>query len=202
MTYPNVEKVPYEMIRDEIQSADLLFCSGQSAMSKMIRAATDSVWSHVGFVLRVESINRILVLESVESIGVRTVPLSHYIATYSGSKKGYPGKVFLARHAQVRAADPLALRHFSQSAVDLLGYPYDNKELAAIALRIVAAKLGMPLPPRPANHLFICSEYMVPCFTSLGIQIPSNSAGFLAPKDWATCHEVSFLWELDIVWDP
>lgn len=48
----------------------------------MIQRATRSVWSHVAFVMRVDSIDRVMVLESREPIGVRTVPLRTYLADY------------------------------------------------------------------------------------------------------------------------
>src|SRR5580698_7008054 len=96
--FPNVGVSNYEQIRDSIQSGDLLFGSGSSLMSSMIKGATNSVWSHVAFIIRLEVINRIMVMESVETIGVRTIPLSNYINNYNGSGKGYPGRLMLARY--------------------------------------------------------------------------------------------------------
>ena len=52
---------------------------------------TDSPWSHVGVVFWLKSIQRVLLLESVESIGVRFAPLSKYLSDY---KKGKPYREF------------------------------------------------------------------------------------------------------------
>ena len=48
----------------------------------MIQAATGSIWSHVGFLMRLDEIDRIMVLESVEPLGFRTVPLRNYLTDY------------------------------------------------------------------------------------------------------------------------
>jgi hypothetical protein len=98
-------KIPithYSQIRSKIRSGDLLLCSGSSIFSKLIQNTTNSPWSHVAFVLRMQAIDRILVLESVESIGVRAVILSSYIQNYNGTDRGYPGKILIARHADVK----------------------------------------------------------------------------------------------------
>lgn len=194
--YPDVPLLAYDEARPLIRSGDILFCSGQSAMSQMIRAATGSVWSHVGALLCAEAIGRILCFESVESIGVRVVPLSFYIHGYIQPGKGYPGRLFLARHAAMDWADPTRLQTFSQAAVDHLGRAYDTKEIAGIALRIVAQKLGYPLPPRAPDGVFICSEWLAQWLEGLGIAAPYNTGGYLAPDDWANSPEVTFLCEL------
>ena len=66
----------YQQRRAKLRSGDLLFASGDYTVSKAIRKMTDSPWSHVGVVFWLKSIQRVLLLESVESIGVRFAPLS------------------------------------------------------------------------------------------------------------------------------
>ncbi len=129
-TFPNIATKKYQDIRSQLKSGDILLCSGTSFISTLIQKATNSVWSHVAFILRVEAINRVMVLESVESIGIRAVPLSFYIDNYNGSNTGYPGKILIARHSQF---NPSLITNLSQSAVDLLGYPYDIHEILRIA---------------------------------------------------------------------
>ena len=80
--FPRREKQDYDKFRHQIASGDLLLCSGSGMFSRMIQASTKSVWSHVGFVMRLDSIDRIMVLESVEPLGVRTVPLIKYLTDY------------------------------------------------------------------------------------------------------------------------
>lgn len=198
LAYPHVPCMPYSAIRAEIHSGDLLLCSGSSPMSRMIQAATDSLWSHVGFVLRLDTINRVMVLESVESIGVRAVPLSHYTEDYNGSGAGYPGRVYLARHTAF-TQEAIQLTAFSQGAIDLLGRPYDRQEILGIVARIVAAKLGLAPTAVTQGRTFICSEYCLVCYAALGYRIAYDPRGFIAPKDWAQCPDVAFLWELACV---
>ncbi|HHF7372519.1 hypothetical protein [Legionella bozemanae] len=42
--FPKVSVTGYEQIRDTIKTGDLLFASGNSLMSSMIKGATNSVW--------------------------------------------------------------------------------------------------------------------------------------------------------------
>ena len=113
----------------------------QFIFSKLIQKATGSMWSHVGFVLRVDAIERIMVLESVESIGVRTVPLSNYVSDYNATVKVTMVRIMLARHSDVREENIVKL---SRAAVDLLGYPYRTEEIVHIAARLGMHSLGLP----------------------------------------------------------
>ncbi|MDF2868305.1 MAG: hypothetical protein K0S11_1775 [Gammaproteobacteria bacterium] len=82
--FPDTPIRTYDSLRNQILSGDILLCSGSALFSNLIQQATQSVWSHVAFILRLDAIDRIMVLESVESIGVRTVPLSSYVYDYNG----------------------------------------------------------------------------------------------------------------------
>lgn len=190
-----MEKLPtlttkhYKELRHDIRSGDILLCSGNSMFSTLIQKATGSIWSHVGFVLRVDAIDRIMVLESVESIGVRTVPLSNYVRDYNASGRGYDGHLMLARHEDVREENIVRL---SRSAVDLLGYPYRTEEIVHIAARLGLQKLGLPAHEADPEkqRAFICSEYAYTCFKSIGVKVEYNTVGFIAPHDFANSAKV------------
>ncbi len=178
----------YNDIRNHIRSGDILLCSGNTPLSNMIKTATGSMWSHVAFILRLDVIDRILVLESVESIGVRAVPLRGYACDYNGSGNGYPGKVLLARHDDVRQTNMVNL---SRRAIDLLGYPYNTQEILHIAARISLGQFGIKqTPDKVPEHGFICSEYAYVCFKSIGVTIDFNREGFIAPEDFAKSKRV------------
>ena len=191
--FPRLRAREYAAVREEIQSGDILLCAGKHTISKMIKKATGSCWSHVAFVLRLESIQRVMVLESVASVGVRTVPLSHYVRNYKGNDKGYSGRLLIARHSKFGdLVNQSKLRKMSQFAVDRFGYPYDNDEMARILSRIVAKKLGMkPKKKTPDDREYICSEYAYECYKSIGIKIPVNKHGFVSPADFASCNEIN-----------
>jgi hypothetical protein len=197
-TYPDVPCLPYAQLRPLIRNGDLLLCSGHAAFSKMIQHATESLWSHIGFVLRMDSIDRIMLLESVESIGTRAVALSSYAHAYNGGATGYPGLCYLARHAQITWETAGALTTFSQRAVDWLGFPYDTQMILRIALRVMAAKLGIKAEDIPQDRSFICSELVAECLASIGIQVPYADAGYISPADFARCKEITILWQIDL----
>lgn len=186
--FPLLPSKRYRELRHELRSGDLLLCSGNSVFSTLIKKATGSVWSHVGFILRIDAIDRMMVLESVESIGVRTIPLSNYVRDYNATGKGYEGRLMLARHQDVRQAN---ITKLSRSAVDLLGYPYGTEEIVKIASRIGLHALGFAEDEKPAQRKeFICSEYAHDCFKSIGVDIPFNNMGFIAPADFVRCEKI------------
>ena len=192
--FPSAPRIDYDKFRPRILSGDLVLCSGSAIFSRMIQAATKSVWSHVGFVMRLKAIDRVMVLESVEPLGVRTVPLRKYLTNYDSKNNRYPGGIVIARHDDFKAQASLnGLRSFGQFAVDLFGYPYDSDEIAKIAARIGASHLRFSRADKKAlkrDREYICSEYVWECYKSLGIRIDHDKRGFIAPADFAKAKEV------------
>jgi uncharacterized protein YycO len=195
--FPKKAAVAYKQFRRNIRSGDILLCSGSAVFSRMIQAATKSDWSHVGFVMRLDAIDRVMVLESVEPLGVRTVPLSKYLSDYDNEGNPYPGGLVLARHRDFeRRATPARLAHFGQFAVDLFGYPYDKGEIAKIAARIASSYLPFSRKDQRAikrDREYICSEYAWECYNDVGIKIPYDRKGFVAPADFARTKEIELL---------
>jgi hypothetical protein len=205
-TFPKKKVVDYKKFRDEIRSGDLLLCSGSAWFSKMIQKSTKSVWSHVGFVMRLERIDRVMVLESVESQGVRTVPLSKYLKDYDNEGHPYPGGLVLARHKGFKHKDfegkvaEKKLQKFAEFAVDLFGYPYDKDEIAKIAIRIATSWLPFSkkkelerIKELKRDREYICSEYVWECYKHIGIPIAHDPKGFVAPADFARNENVSLM---------
>lgn len=179
----------HKVVRKNLRNGDVLICSGSGIFSSMIQQATDSVWSHVAFVLRLDSIDRVMLLESVEPIGVRTVRLSKYMEDYGNNGKPYPGGLAIIRHRNFAATvDASRLTQLAQYAVDQFGYPYDKDEIAKIAARILASKV--PFTKKQMRKIspdreFICSEYVARCYGQVGIEVQWNQLGFVAPSDFA-----------------
>lgn len=197
-TFPSIPVNRYDIVRDQIRSGDILLCSGSSFFSTLIKKATNSVWSHVAFILRLDVISRIMVLESVESIGVRTVPLSSYVGNYNGSGKAYPGRMLVARHSQFHLA---SINNLSKIAVDLLGYPYDKDEILRIAARIMigTTDFKLPLEEIGKDRAYICSEYAHKCYQSVGTDIDYDPGGFVTPADFA---KTSFINPISFIQTP
>lgn len=174
----------YPDIRSTLKSGDLLFTSGDYLISKAIQKMTDSPWSHVGIVIRIPSIDRVLLLESVEDMGVRFAPLSKYLNDYE-SGKPYKGRAVIARCNDVSEDTIKGLMSFG---VDELTQPYDKDEIAKIMARIT---LGIGRKER--DREYICSELVYECFASAGKEFAYNSGGFISPEDVWGDEQVSLL---------
>ena len=119
----------YDQVRDQLQTGDIVFCSGTYFFSKSIQWFTKSVWSHVGIIYRDDHLGRIFVLESETAIGVRLVPLSKYLRDYHGRNKPYQGRIVIGRIAP--AADDEKVKKAISFGMDELTRPYDNWEICA-----------------------------------------------------------------------
>ncbi|MFZ1829024.1 MAG: YiiX/YebB-like N1pC/P60 family cysteine hydrolase [Candidatus Competibacteraceae bacterium] len=166
--------LPYSNVRTRLKSGDLLFTSGDYLISKAIQKMTDSPWSHVGIVFRLDSIDRVLLLESVEDMGVRFAPLSKYLSDYEDGKP-YKGRAVLARCKDVTLETVKSLSTFG---IDELTQPYDKDEIAKIMARIT---LGMGKKKR--DREYICSELVYECFARAGKEFAFNRKGFISPED-------------------
>lgn len=188
-TFPGGPAADYRTeVRPRLQDGDVLICAGSGVFSAMIQQATQSAWSHVAFVLRLPSIDRVMLLESVEPVGVRTVRLSKYLDDYANDGRPYPGGLAVIRHRDFAALPPGRLDALAAFAVDQFGYPYDKGDVARIAARILAARVPFTRGQRErirADREYICSEYVAACYEAAGLPVQWNRNGFVAPADFA-----------------
>ena len=148
--------IPYPDLRNQIKDGDLLLCSGTAVFSKLIQQATSSIWSHVGFLMWLPTAPpRLMVVESVESVGVRSVPVSSYMTDYCGTGTGYPGRLLVARHSD--CADHPLTREFVNFAVDRFGWPYANADIVQIAASIASPSYS---PYEPAAFRYVYTTNM------------------------------------------
>lgn len=164
----------YDSLRANLKSGDLLFTSGDYLISKTIQKVTASPWSHVGIVFRLDAIDRMLLLESVEDMGVRFAPLSKYLNGYENDKP-YKGRAVLARVKDVSTQVVAAISRFG---IDELTQPYDKDEIAKILARIT---LG--IGKKQKDREYICSELVYECFAHAGKEFNYNPKGFISPED-------------------
>ncbi len=178
---------PYAAVRDQVRDGDLLLCSATDNGSRIIRWATRSIWSHVAIAFWLAEIDRVLILECVEQIGVRAVPLSDFISRSSSGRHPYPGRILLARHLGVPMdAGAATMKAMSKFAFDRLGDKFSNLETAKIGLRIALGRLNIALPGRvQSDDEYICSEYVAKCYACAGLPIAWDGLGFIAPSDIA-----------------
>jgi hypothetical protein len=178
---------PYKDVRALVQDGDLLLCQSKHAFAHLIRWSTRSPWSHVAMAFRLKEIDRVIVLECVEKLGVRAVPLSRFVTESPLGHRPFPGKILLARHAGMAAksrAKPF--RRMAEFGFDRLGDRFSQVEMMKIAARIVLGRFEVRLHPSLApRDEFICSEYVAKAFEKVGIEFPWDGRGFIAPADIA-----------------
>ena len=165
----------YDQVRDQLQTGDLVFCSGTYLFSKSIRWFTKSVWSHVGIIYRDDNLRRIFILESEIAIGVRLVPLSKYLRDYHGRKKPYQGRIVIGRI--VPAADGEKVKKAISFGMDELTRPYDNWEIMRIAMRILFRR-----GRKNRDRRYICSELVYEAFRKADIAFRFNRNS-ISPDD-------------------
>ena len=174
----------YQEIRATLSSGDLLFASGNYWVSKAIRKTTLSAWSHVGILFNVQSLNRILLLESVEDIGVRFAPLSKYLSDYEKSRP-YRGEIIIAR---AKGVNPKVQKRLAQVGIDELTKPYDTNEVAKILARI-----SLRRGKWKRDREYICSELVYECFYNAGKLFEFDKRGFISPENIWRDTSVSFM---------
>ena len=130
-----MQVIPYDKIREQFKTGDIVFCSGSYAFSGIIQNLTKSVWSHVAVVYKDEELGRVLMLEAEPQIGIRLIPLSNYLKDYKGTRRPYKGQIVIG-HLQ----DPIEKDHLNRGisfGLDALTRPYDNYEIFRIMIRIL-----------------------------------------------------------------
>lgn len=153
-------------IQAKIQSCDILLASGNYFVSKIIKAATRSTWSHVGVIYRIDDLGGYFVAEAVESTGIRLVPLWRFTANYR-DRKPYNGKVFIGRVKLPSDFDEKKALHFAASQ---LGKQYDYAENFRIAAEIVTGQKW-----HLDNGIYNCAEYAVKQLEAGGLNLNQAS---------------------------
>ena len=201
--------VTYAELRGRICDGDLLFCGGNFAFSKAIRYLSGcSLVSHVGIVYWWN--DRLMVLESVETDGVRMVPVSQYLTNYENTAKAYSGRLYLARDRRlvqplqegVQAIGKEALLQLPQSsnpkidellgrAATLLNKKFSFKDVLLFFWQGITGRLQYV-----DNDEFLCSEFVAKCFAGVGILYAGDGRGFVAPEHIAASDHVEVLVEI------
>ncbi|MCG7878129.1 MAG: hypothetical protein JAY75_06550 [Candidatus Thiodiazotropha taylori] len=166
---------PYSEMRDDLQTGDLVFCSGSYFFSQAVQKFTKSVWSHVGMIYKDPTLERVFVLESETLIGVRLAPLSKYLRDYHGRNRPYKGNIVIAWVDP--PVDKQKLNQAISYGMDELTKPYDNFEIIRIGIRIL-----FKISRRTRDRKYICSELVYDCFDSVGVPFNLRDE-YVSPDD-------------------
>lgn len=167
--------MPYEKIRDYLQTGHIFFSSGSYTFSGIIQKLTKSVWSHVAIIYKDEQLGRVMVLEAEPYVGIRLIPLSNYLRNYKGKNRPYKGQVAIAK-LNFDLEKPKLNKAIS-FGLDELTRPYDNWEIIRIMLRILF-KTGK----REKNKSYICSELVRDAFAKSGVLFKMNDT-YISPQE-------------------
>lgn len=193
---------PYAAARALIRNGDIALFDGNEPFSKLIETFTDGPFGHVGFVWRMDDIDRVMLLESVDQLGVRLIPLSTKVnGNGTDANKPYTGQLVIARHQDFPEgiADPThpdndRFRLMTRFAVDRVGCPYSARDIAGIAARILEGFAGrVEAHDLVPDGSYICSEYAYECYRQIGIDIAYSPEKFIAPNDFARDPKVGFI---------
>lgn len=190
--YRAMSREPYSKARERLQTGDILLFSSHSLFSSVIEAATHSPWSHSALVWRAGGSDRILLLESIENIGIRAISARTSINGVGPKPKPYTGGLLAVRHRRLRDPLPSEMEaKLLRFGIDHLGDPYSAMELARIAARVTLGLVGIELPGElQPTHGYICSEFVAECYGAIGIHLAPDIEGFMAPADIANDPEI------------
>jgi len=179
---------PYDAVRGELRTGDLVFCSGSYFFSGLIQRFTRSVWSHVGVLYHDVALQRLFVLESETLIGVRLAPVSKYLRDYHGRRRPYRGQIVVARVEPEVGVE--RLRAAISFGMDELTKPYDNFEILRIAMRILFRR-----GRRTRDRKYICSELVHEAFRRAGVPLRLGD-GYVSPDDIWRDEQVRLCWRI------
>ena len=180
-----LEPLPYSQARLLLQTGDILLFHSTAIGSFVIETFTESLWSHASIIWQVKDVDRVMLLESVDKMGVRCSRLSNRINGCAPDPRPYNGKLLVLRHKAVPAPIPDATAKAMMGfALDRLGYPYSTQELVDVAERIAAGLLHIAVSGEVASSVaYICSEYVACIYAAVGLELMQDKEGFVAPAD-------------------
>jgi hypothetical protein len=170
-----LDKMPYEKIREYLHTGQIVFCSGSYIFSGIIQRLTKSVWSHVAIIYKDEELGRVLLLEAEPYIGIRLIPLSKYINDYKGKHRPYKGQMVITNFMYEMTDEQK--RKLISFGLDELTRPYDNWEILRIMIRIFFS-----IGKREKNRNYICSELVRDCFKKGGYVFKMKDS-YISPQE-------------------
>jgi hypothetical protein len=176
--------ISYKDIRDQLKTGDLILFSGKSPIGRMIRLFSNSKWSHLGMVIKVDDVDMLLLWESTSinntpdfysrkiSSGVQTTMLSERIENFDGDI----AVRFLQGEIPSEAKHKLKNLRYT-----LRGRPYESSKI-----ELIQSLLDMNgSSPNDADLSSVfCSELIAEGLKAMGIMDQSARSNEFAPRDF------------------
>ena len=169
--------------RDRLQTGDLVFFSGKSHSSTLVKLSTSSHWSHVAMVYR--DGDRVLLWEAatLRNIpdydsgkvvrGVRLACLSDYLNQYDGD--------IAVRHLDVERTDEM-LQAFAVFREQVRGRPYEKDLLE----KVLAACDFLWCENVEDLSSFFCSELVAETYQRMGLLSEDKPSNEYTPHDFTS----------------
>ncbi len=158
----------YTATREELESGDLLLFRGKGFISMMIRALTNSPYSHAGLVYRFEG--RVYCLEAVGH-GVRLILMSELKKRYDGGIDYYV----------VDGADKPVRERAIGFCFQQLGKLYSKRGI----VRFLIALLFDKKSSSDEDDEWFCSELVAAAYEKQHMALCSSEAFYTSPNDLA-----------------
>ena len=156
----------------EFQNGDLLFCSGNHWISEIIKDGSSSQFSHVGIIYLWHG--TAMLIEAVETDGVRIIPLSQYTSNYENTDMGYDGVIY---HARVEGLLPVHTNIIFEKCLTLINKKFDTDGVAKAISRFY---LGFGRDNN--DDEYFCSELVFEAFDTIDITFEKTDKGFVLSK--------------------
>ena len=187
MQLRDYESLEFKEFNDiQFQDGDLLFCSGNHWISKIIKDGSNSQFSHVGIIYIWH--NTAMLIEAVETDGVRIIPLSQYTRNYENSSMAYDGELY---HARMPDLLPLHFNIVLEKALTLINKRFDSDGVAKAISRFY---LGFGRDND--DDEYFCSELIFESFEAIDILFEKTETGFVYPSHIASADRVQGLCRL------
>ncbi|MBT4525350.1 MAG: hypothetical protein HOC24_02245 [Deltaproteobacteria bacterium] len=173
----------YETIRDQVQDGDVVLYKGEAFISRVIRWAIKSDYSHSGVVVKWNQ--RLMVFEAIGAGGVVVSPLSMNVEKYNGAVEWFTST------KEISEEDRLKMVAFAQGE---LGKPFNKISLIILGIAtFFKVRLGSSDKARKATDYF-CSSFVATVYNFIKIDLKKHTPdAYVTPKDLSMSPELQFV---------
>ena len=176
--------IAYCDIRDKLKTGDLVLFSGKSPIGQFIKLFSNSKWSHIGMVLKVDEVDMLLLWESTTinntpdaftrkiTSGVQTTVLSERLDNFDGEV----AVRFL--QGDLSPESKLALKKLRDH---LRGRPYEQSKVELV--NSLMDMIGIEENKEDFSSVF-CSELIAEGLQVMGVMSTDAPANEFTPRDF------------------